>query len=183
MAEESYRKWDLVLKGLGAIGLVAGAAIGLIEYYFNWTQAVAIEASKLDSDQHKLYFDKQLERYLDVTDTVAGIATTHDQRKREELIQHFDTLYYGSMVMLEHRGDEPDSAKSSSGEKYSHDANVEGHMIAVHKCLHTTCSDGDLQQQSLALADACRNALSISWAERVKNLTQSLAIKRRDEDK
>lgn len=183
MTAEAYNKWDLLLKAFGAIGLVATACFGLGEYYVNWSQTNTLETNTFDSEQHKLYFDKQLEYYLNVTATVATIASTHDKRKREDLIQKFDAFYYGPMVILEHRGDSADPSKHQVGEKYALDANVEQHMIAVHKCLAANCTDGELQEQSLALADACRSALALDWAGRVKNLKTGLDLKGRIEQK
>ena len=101
MTAEAYNKWDLLLKAFGAIGLIATACFGLGEYYVNWNQTNTLETNKFDSEQHKLYFDKQLEYYLEVTSTVGTIISTHDKHKREELIQKFDALYYGPMVIAE----------------------------------------------------------------------------------
>jgi hypothetical protein len=56
-------------------------------------------------------------------------------------------------------------------------------MVAVHRCLAADCTDGELQEQSLALADACRLALSLDWAGRVENLKMGLDLKRRIEQK
>jgi len=179
MTNENHNSWDVILKALGGIGLIVTAAIGIGEYIANASQTTALETNKLDSEQHKLYFDKQLEYYLDVTDTVANIATTHDKRKREDLVQRFDSLYYGSMVILEDRGDSPGAGKYQPSEKYTQDANVEQHMIAVHNCLHKNCGNTNLQEQSLALADACRFALSINWNSRVQNLKTALDFKQR----
>jgi hypothetical protein len=188
VTDEEYRKWDVILKAIGGLGLVLTAAIGVGEYYVNAGQTATLETNRLDSDQHKLYFDKQLQYYLDVTEAVATIATTHDKRKREELTQKFDALYYGPMVILEDRADSPDATKRQPDEKYTNDANVERHMVAVHDCLLKNCSDGEMEQESLALADTCRFALSLNWASRVQNLKQGLDFKQRlgikpDQDK
>jgi hypothetical protein len=59
MTAEAYNKWDLLLKAFGAIGLIATAGVGLGEYYVNWNQTNTLETNKFDSEQHKLYFDKQ----------------------------------------------------------------------------------------------------------------------------
>jgi hypothetical protein len=175
MTEKTYSRWDLILKGIGAIGLIATAAIGLVEYYASGNVTATLETNKLDSDQHKLYFDKQLEYYVKATETVAAIANTSDTKTRQELIRNFDVMYYGPMVMFEERADAPPQA----GEKYTNDINVEKHMVAIHACLQRNCSKAELQEQSLALADTCRYALSVNWQNRVQNLRQGLNLKER----
>jgi len=107
MTPETYNKWDVFLKALGAVGLIATAAIGLVEYYASGNVTATLETNKLDSEQHKLYFDKQLEYYVKATEIVASIANTSDPIKRQDLIRSFDVLYYGPMVMFEERADKP----------------------------------------------------------------------------
>ena len=175
MTEKTYSRWDLILKAIGALGLIATAAIGLVEYYASGNVTATLETNRLDSDQHKLYFDKQLEYYVKATETVSAIANTSDAKARQELIRNFDVLYYGPMVMFEERTDVPYQA----GEKYTNDINVEKHMVAIHECLLKNCSKGDLQEQSLALADTCRYALSVNWQNRVQNLQRGLNFKER----
>jgi hypothetical protein len=178
MTDERYKGWDVALKVLGAIGFAAAAVVGFLEYRWNTTQTIALEASKLDSEQHKLFFDKQIEYYLDVTNTVAGIATNEDPRVRSALIQKFKALYYGPMVILEHRGDSP-QFREQTGAKYAHDANVEKHMVAVFKCISVNCAN--LKNESLELADACRFALSVSWENRVDDLKTTLSNARKSQ--
>ena len=175
MTDATYNKWDLLLKALGAIGLIVTAAFGVVEYVATSNGAATLETNKLDSEQHKLYFDKQLEYYVKVTDTVAAIATSTDAAKRQELIRAFDVMYYGPMVMFEERTDQ----KSAEGQKYAHDINVEKRMVDIHQCILRNCSNGDLQELSLALADTCRYALSVNWQNRVQNLRQGLNLKER----
>jgi hypothetical protein len=175
MTDETYNKYDLLLKAVGAVGLVVTAAFGVVEYVATSNGNATLETNKLDSDQHKLYFDKQLEYYVKATETVAAIANTSDAKTRQELVRNFDVMYYGPMVMFEERADAPHQA----GEKYTNDINVEKHMVAIHECIQRNCSNAELQVQSLGLADACRYALSVNWQNRVQNLRQGLNLKER----
>ncbi len=176
MTDETYKRWDVIVKALGAVGLVAAAGIGLGEYVVTGNQIATLETSKLDSEQHKLFFDKQLEYYVKATDTVATLANTTDPKKREELIRTFNILYYGPMVIFEERrADIP----QQTGEKYTNDINVERHMVAIHNCILRQCPNGELSRESLALADACRFALSVNWENRVQGLRNGLDLKKR----
>jgi hypothetical protein len=166
MTDERYKTWDVGLKLAGLLGLILTAAIGLLEWIGNAKQSTA-----------QLYFDKQLQYYLDVTNTVAAIATSQDTQKRDDLTQKFETLFYGPMAILEDRAS-PDFTKYQPGEKYTQTANVERYMIAVHDCLLRNCGNRELQEVSLALADACRFALSTSWASGVANLKTALSTQR-----
>src|SRR5260370_28842250 len=103
MTEKTYSRWDLILKGIGALGLIATAAIGLVEYYASGNMMATLETNRLDSDQHKLYFDKQLESYVKATETVSAIANTSDAKTRQELIRNFNVMYYGPMVIFDAR--------------------------------------------------------------------------------
>ena len=176
MTEQTYKRWDVIIKALGAVGLVAAAGIGLLEYVITGNQISTLETSKLDSEQHKLFFDKQLEYYVKATDTVATLANTTDPKKREDLIRTFDILYYGPMVIFEERRSD---LPKQPGQEYTNDINVERHMVAIHDCILRQCTNRELQKESLALADACRFALSVNWETRVQGLRNGLNLKQR----
>ena len=179
MADGAYNRWDLGLKGLGAFGLLLTAFIGVLEYWATANQTIAFEKTKLDSEQRKLYFDKQLEYYLAVTDIVAKIATTSDKGERAKAVEQFDRFYFGSMVVLEDRGDSSSKSSGETSGKYTVDSNVEKHMIDVYRCIHGSCRDTQLQNEALALADACRFSLSVKWQGRIDNLQRGLNLKER----
>jgi hypothetical protein len=115
MTEEEHRKWDIVFKWLGLLGVLGGAA---------WTVHTYLESRT--KDQNSFIFERQAVLYLDATRAAATIATAFDpdvevskavdaktlQTERER----FEQLYLGELVSVE-------------------DRRVELAMIAFRECL------------------------------------------------
>ena len=106
----------------------------------------SIKLSEKEFRRH--FYEKQLEVYLDVSKTVAQMATAGDSKEVDRLHTHFLELYNGSLIIVQ------DSDVRDAAETFEESFNE----------YRNKQSDRDkLQDSARDLARACRNSLLTIW--------------------
>jgi hypothetical protein len=151
MDENSHRKWDILLKAIGAASIAIGGVFGLWQY-----------RDTTEKEFRKPFWEKQIDVYFEVSKAAATIATLDETNteKKKETEDEFWKLYWGQVVLVE---DKP----------------VKDAMQRFSQCLKGEdeyCRSDDelkkeeLQKLSLELANSCRSSISNSWDIDLKNL-------------
>jgi hypothetical protein len=107
---------------------------------------------ELKRETAKPLWDKQLSLYIEATEKAAVIATVRDERARAEAEGRFWVLYWGPLAAVEDVG----LAKQPKAE-------IEAMMVQYGRLLQREPAErdkGELQQASLDLAHAVRNAVA-----------------------
>jgi hypothetical protein len=87
MKDESYKRWDIILK----VVVILGAA---------WTAWTYFD--KKETEFHKTFWDAQLKLYLEATDAASKIANLPKKDKvRVDAIEKFSQLFYGPLHVVE----------------------------------------------------------------------------------
>lgn len=120
MTEENYRKWDVVIKWLGVIGVLLGGGWTIYTYHNQQKELQAqqraaheADASARRKELNSFVFQQQTTLYLDAARAASTLATALDpqsdlptsitHQKLEEERQRFEQLYWGDLVVVEDR--------------------------------------------------------------------------------
>jgi hypothetical protein len=143
MTEETYRRWDILLKVVALLG----SALAIYGYF-----------DKKETEFRRPFWDEQLKLYFEATDTAAKIANLPPAPagaapagdERDTAIGRFWQLYYGSLRVVE-------------------DTTTSRAMEAFGTCLRDKCSQTTLKDLSLDLADACKKSVGETWSQKFKD--------------
>ncbi|MCX6173382.1 MAG: hypothetical protein NTZ27_01330 [Ignavibacteriales bacterium] len=140
MEEGKYRRWDVIVKVVGGLGILITFFWGTFIYY-----------ETKDHDFKKDFFSNQIKIYIESSEVASKISLATNL-KASEIVnarQRFWELYYGSFNII------TDSTVNSSMIDY-------GNILALLEKGEIKNID-TLQYYSLALSDACRESLGKSW--------------------
>lgn len=125
MADQSKIDWDLIIKVVGLVALIASGFWTLVTFRENRRvdQDHLRDADRKDSqarlqELNKYVFEKQASLYFEATEAAATIAMTHDKSSKKAATEKFYKLYFGPLVIVE-------------------DRRVELAMIEFSRCLNT----------------------------------------------
>ena len=156
------KKWDLLIKGFGAIAVLFSIWFTYHQYRGTVAKEEQNRADKAvkDTEQkereiqsalresQKPFLERQLTLYLDASRTAAKLATLENGPAKEEARKRFLELYWGELSLVE-------------------DKEVESAMVLFGQAL-TQFEDQQidrfaLQTKSFDLAHSCRKSLEQSW--------------------
>ncbi len=106
MAEEAYRKWDIIIKALAPMLTILGLVLGSIQFAREQNNLRTRElnlVAKNDAIEFKRrIWERQLSSYMNTARAVAEVVTTTDQPKLfKAAVDRFYTLYWGNMILFE----------------------------------------------------------------------------------
>lgn len=131
--------FQTTIKVLSILGAVVAFMWGV--YQFTATQRQQVESRKLEAT--KPYLERQLALYTEATKVAATIATSSEDKAKDEATSRFWALYWGELSLVE-------------------DAGVEAAMVNLGKAVPSK-DQAAIQPLALKLAHACRNSLARSW--------------------
>ena len=125
---------------LGVFGAVGSFVFGIIV----WQEETIRIAETRRIEATKPFLERQLKLYMEASQVVAVLATSHDPDGICRARKRFLELYWGEMVLVENE----DVAKA---------------MVNVKRAMERDAGQGELQSLPLNLAHACRHSLARSW--------------------
>lgn len=150
----SAERADVILKSLA----LAGAGIGAFSTIFTWSvdresrrisentaTQQHITTAKRESQQP--FLERQLNLYIEASDTAALIASLDDGPARQAALIRFWQLYWGSLAVVE-------------------DQHVESAMVEFGRLLESSSDKTtreSLKHAALKIAHSCRSSISASW--------------------
>ena len=145
------RNWDLIFKGCGAvaaivsaIGLVAGGIFGLYTYR---EQGIAADAAR-QKELRLMQYSQKKDIYYELVDAASTFASSTTKAEAEKNAARYNALYFGRAHI------------------FAIDPKVNASKIAFHAALEAALARGnfptkDLDDDVLALADACKRYLAV----------------------
>ena len=146
MDEATYKKLDLVIKGMSTVLVIATIAVGIHQY--NLTT---------ERDYKKTFWEKRLELYLEVSKTAAILATREPDDETRKSRQRFLELLHGDLVIVE-----DDVVLKAMKQFYKRLIDYEGDPTVQE----------DLQGFARDLANDCRESLKQSWDIPLKDISK-----------
>lgn len=158
--EAHHRFWDIVLKAVTAVALLAGGIWALYEHF--------------DTEQRKInatFWNKRMELYLATSEVTAQIAAVNSPAEAQDQFKLFWKMYYGQMSVIEDDPVKKEMQKFAGLVRAFQGAGYESTDAATKPVsneyanlppveLHQKKKDG-----AKTLADAMRASLKNSWAE------------------
>jgi hypothetical protein len=145
MDDNQAKTWDLAVKVLGLVALVASGLWTLYTYQVNRNidltrdnEAIERDTKSKQYELNSLIFQKQAELYLEGAKAAATIASSGDKTAIANATERFKELYFGELVVVE-------------------DRRVELAMISFESCLESrdrTCLRRQLNQHGTLLDPA-----------------------------
>lgn len=134
---QNLETWVKVLSILG----------GVIAFCWGVIQFVAAQNAQAETrriEATKPFLERQLKLYTEATQAAATLATSKKDDELDAASKKFWSLYWGELALVE-------------------DKRVEAAMVQLGRSLEAGSVGQKLQQNSLALAHACRDSLAESW--------------------
>jgi hypothetical protein len=110
MDEAALKRWDLVVKIVGLIALIASGIWTLYKFredrqvdLRNRTDQVNRDQAARSKELNSFVFQKQTELYFEATKVAATIAISQDPKILADAKLRFNQLYFGEFVIVEDR--------------------------------------------------------------------------------
>lgn len=149
MDENRARKWDLILRIAGMIGIAIGGGFTVWQYFRDRED----RERTAFMEAQKPFLTQRQALYGDATRAVAQLATGSDPVEMKKAQDTFWLLYWGPLASVESK-------------------EVEKLMVQMGRCLQAAdCTKPDKQQISLALAQQIRKESASSWRVELPDLS------------
>lgn len=159
MTSEIRQDIDLLVKVLGAVGLIASIVWSVVQYMDTVDRQITErkqefekEIAEMQREARKPFLERQLALYIEAAQMASRIATSTDVQERDAAIARFRELYWGDLAVVE-------------------DAKVAASMVAFRNELeralerrpHEPLVGTGLERAAIAIAHACRDSIQKSW--------------------
>lgn len=158
MNENASRFYTALFAALTTIGLLAGGAYTIIQYFGARTtdrRTYDFQATVAQLEAKKPFYSKHLDLCSEASAATATIATTKDQKEKLKATENFWRLYWGPLGMVEEQ-------------------DVENAMVNFGDCLHGHCGGQPLTMLSLDVSHSCRKEISAHFQLELPKLTRKL---------
>lgn len=170
MASDIRQYVDLLVKALGAAGVVASIVWSVVQYKDTVERQITERNANFETEMAQMrrearmpFLERQLDLYIEAAQVASRIATTSDVEERDVAIARFRELYWGDLAVVE-------------------DAEVAAAMVEFRNRLERALASRErepfagagLERAAIAIAHACRDSIQKSWDVQLGDVAEAL---------